>query len=157
MPNNESYYAGFFVRAVAYVIDFCIVFFMLLFIRLPISIIRLASPDLLIFRPMLFKYSIWAIILYLLKVLYFAILTYFQGATFGKKLFRITVCSGQKENLSFFNLIYRESIGRYLSGILNIGYFFIFANKEKKALHDILSDTIVVYDLNINTQSNNND
>ena len=45
-----------------------------------------------------------------------------------------------------FEVIYRETIGRFLSGlILCAGYFMIGLQKEKCGLHDLMSDTRVVY------------
>lgn len=59
------------------------------------------------------------------------------------------------EKTSLLTIIYRETIGRYLSSLLFIGYLITFFTKYKQGLHDILSDTYVVYDFsnnNINQQ-----
>ena len=47
--------------------------------------------------------------------------------------------------LSFWTTLYRETIGRYLSGILCIGYLLIAVDGEKRSLHDRICDTLVVY------------
>ena len=42
--------------------------------------------------------------------------------------------------------MYRETIGKFLSGvIMNIGYIIAGIDSEKRALHDILCDTRVIY------------
>ena len=73
-------------------------------------------------------------------------LTYFTGSTLGKKLLQIQVVSAENRKLTFFEIVFRESVGRFLSAlIIYIGYFMIGADKNKRGLHDILSDTCVVY------------
>ena len=85
-------------------------------------------------------------------------MTYYCGGTLGKKLFKLKVCKATEEKLSLFTVIYRESIGRYLSGlILFIGYIIIGVDSKKRGLHDILSDTLVVYDIEPVYISNNDD
>ena len=45
-----------------------------------------------------------------------------------------------------FDVVYRETIGKFLSGvIMNIGYIIAGIDSEKRALHDILCDTRVIY------------
>lgn len=48
--------------------------------------------------------------------------------------------------MTFFEVTFRETVGRFLSAlILSIGYIMIAIDKKKRGLHDILSDTNVVY------------
>ena len=48
--------------------------------------------------------------------------------------------------MTFFEVVFRETVGRFLSAlILSIGYIMIAVDKQKRGLHDILSDTNVVY------------
>ena len=50
------------------------------------------------------------------------------------------------EKLRLFDVVYRETIGKFLSGvIMNIGYIIAGIDSEKRALHDILCDTRVIY------------
>ena len=40
----------------------------------------------------------------------------------------------------------RENLGKFISGILfMIGYLMVGLRGDKKALHDLISDTVVVY------------
>lgn len=155
--KEDIVYAGFFVRLFAYIIDCIIVGIALLVIRIPKFIIYMMNPDIFFLKPILFKFSIFDIVIYLLGLTYFVLMTYYCGGTLGKKLFKLKVCKATDEKLSLFTIIYRESIGRYLSGlILFIGYIMIGVDSKKRGLHDILSDTLVVYNIEPIYVSNNN-
>lgn len=140
-------YAGFFPRLAAYLVDIIIIGIALASLKFPMWIFSLFNPDFILLRPVLFKFSTWDVILYLLSALYFVLLTYFKGATIGKFLMRLQVVSDTSDDgkISLIDVVYRETIGRYLSGLLLIGYIFIAATEDKRSLHDILCNTHVVY------------
>lgn len=143
--ENKQVYAGFFVRLAAYCIDWIIIGLLLFVVRIPMWIVSLGGGD-FIMKDFFFHYSLYDIVLYCLKALYFILLTYYGGATFGKRIMQIRVISKENRKLTLFEVVFRETVGKFLSGIiLCIGYFMIGADKEKKGLHDILSDTRVVY------------
>lgn len=143
---DNKIYAGFFVRLAAYLVDLLIVGTALLVIKIPIWISAFASPDNIVVRDIIFSYSIKDIVLYLLKVAYFVILTYYTGSTLGKKLFHIKVVSTEDRKLTLFEVVFRESVGRFLASvIIYIGYIMAGIDKEKRGLHDMLSDTNVIY------------
>ena len=87
------------------------------------------------------------ILIYIIRTLYFVLFTYLTSATLGKHILKLKVISANEdEKYSFIDIVYRETIGRFLSKlILNIGYLMIFINKDKSSLHDMLSDTRVIY------------
>ena len=144
--TKDQVYAGFFVRLTAFLVDMIIVNAALLVIRIPMWILSLNSPDNVLVRDFIFQYSIVDIVCYLLTVLYFTLLTYYTGATLGKKLFQLRVVSTEDRKMTFFEVLYRESIGRFLSGvIMNLGYLLILAQKEHRGIHDLLADTSVIY------------
>lgn len=144
--TKDQVYAGFFVRLTAFLVDMIIVNAALLVIRIPMWILTLNSPDNVLVRDFIFQYSIIDIVCYLLTVLYFTLLTYYTGATLGKKLFQLRVVSTEDRKMTFFEVLYRESIGRFLSGvIMNLGYLLILAQKEHRGIHDLLADTSVIY------------
>ena len=87
--TKDQVYAGFFVRLTAFLVDMIIVNAALLVIRIPMWILSLNSPDNVLVRDFIFQYSITDIVCYLLTVLYFTLLTYYTGATLGKKLFQL--------------------------------------------------------------------
>ena len=148
MQNKTDYQvnAGFFVRLAAYLIDSIIVGAALLIVRLPFWISSLVNKNNLVVRNFIFEYSIADIVVYVLGVAYFIILTYKSGATVGKRLFHLQVVSVEDRKPTLFEVIYRETVGRFLSSIIvNIGYFMIGVHGEKRGLHDLMSDTKVVY------------
>lgn len=140
-------YAGFFVRLAAYLIDLLIVGVALaVVVRFPIWISTLIVPNNIVVRDLIFEYSIKDMVIYALSALYFILLTYKTGATVGKMVLHIKVESAEDRELTLFEVIYRETVGRFLSAlILYAGYFMIGLHKEKCGLHDLMSDTRVVY------------
>ncbi len=144
-PDNRIY-AGFFVRLAAYIVDTIIVWAAMLIVRIPVWVTTISSPDNFFVKDFIFQYSIKDILFYIMQAAYFILLTYFTGSTLGKKLFQIRVVSAEDRKMTFFEVAFRETVGRFLSAlILSIGYIMIAVDKKKRGLHDILSDTNVVY------------
>lgn len=146
--NQESLeYAGFWVRLAAYVLDSLIVFAGLLIVRLIFAGISLAGGDAIIGTDILFHYSLKDIALYVLKVLYFIAFTYLTGTTLGKRAMNLQVVSKNPgEKLTLLNVVYRETVGRFLCSLpVNVGYIVAGLNPEKCGFHDMLCDTRVVY------------
>ena len=144
--SREDIYAGFFTRLAAYLIDALFLFVCLAVPRFIFWIIDLSSPDNFLTRDILFSFSLWNIVEYLLCTAYFVFLTYTSGMTLGKKAMRIKVIAKDGGKLSLFAILYRETIGKYLSAlVLYIGYLLIGIDKEKRGFHDMLADTLVIY------------
>lgn len=145
-------YAGFWVRFAAFLIDSLIVGAGLLVLRLVLffgfSVFHIFDGNLLDAK-VLFFYTWKDIILYLAGAAYYIVCTYCAGATAGKWLFNLQVVpaeDSQEKKLTLMNVIYRETVGKFLSGvILNLGYIIAGMDREKEALHDILCDTRVIY------------
>ena len=136
------------MRFAAYVIDSVIVATGLLVVRLAwIGIGALISGTILDGN-VLFHYSLKDIVLYIFKVMYFILLTWCTGTTIGKRLMNLRVVPADRsEKLSFVDVLYRETIGRFLCGIsVWIGYIIVGIDKEKRGFHDMLCDTRVVYE-----------
>ena len=142
-PEN----AGFWVRLAAYVLDSLIVFAGLLIVRLIFAGISLAGGDAITGTDILFHYSLKDIVLYVLKVLYFIAFTYLTGTTLGKRAMNLQVVSkNPEEKLTLLNVVYRETVGRFLCSFpVNIGYIVAGLDPEKRGFHDMLCDTRVVY------------
>ena len=140
-------YAGFWVRLSAYVIDSVVVFTGLLIVRLIFAGISLAGGDAITGTDILFHYSLKDVVLYGLKVLYFIAFTYLTGTTLGKKAMNLRVVSSNpEEKLTLLNVVYRETVGRFLCSLpVNIGYIVAGIDSEKRGFHDMLCDTRVVY------------
>ena len=144
--SRDTEYAGFWVRLAAYVIDSIIVFFGLLFVRLFLSGIMSALSDTWIGGNILFHYTLKDILLYGFQVLYFILCTYLTGTTLGKRAMNLRVVSADGQKLTILNVVYRETIGRFLCSLsVGIGYIIAGVDREKRGLHDILCDTRVIY------------
>lgn len=106
MQNNADarVYAGFFVRLSAYLIDWIIVGASLLLIRIPVWIAGIGGMADFMLKDFIFQYSVYDIVLYLLKTAYFVLLTYFTGSTLGKKLLQICVVSAEDRKPTFLRL-----------------------------------------------------
>lgn len=148
--ENNVYYAGFFVRLAAAVLDELFIGIILFFVKIPMLILSVGGiTGSSLFSEVLFHFTIWDILFYILAKGYFIVTTYSAGATIGKKLLKVRVVSSDGRNLTIWNVIYRETIGKYLSGLLFcIGYIVIGIDREKKGFHDMLSDTRVIYNFN---------
>lgn len=92
----------------------------------------------------LFRYTILDVLGYIGVAAYFALLTYYTHSTPGKMLMRLEVVT-DKEEWTFLNILYRETIGRFLSSLLCIGYIAVGVQEKKQGFHDMLCDTYVVY------------
>lgn len=143
----EYEYAGFWVRLAAYLIDSIIVFFALLIVRLAVSGLMAAVKGTVLGGNILFHYNLKDIVLYIAEALYFILCTYYTGTTLGKKALNLRVIRADGgERLELLTVIYRETVGRFLSSvIMGVGYLIIGIDKEKQGIHDILCDTRVIY------------
>ena len=139
-------YAGFWVRMAAYMIDSVVVFAGLLIVRLIFAGISLAGGGAITGTDILFHYSLKDIILYALKVLYFIAFTYLTGTTLGKKAMNLRVVSkNPEEKLTLFNVVYRETVGRFLCSLpVNIGYIVAGIDSEKHGFHDLFFCVIAI-------------
>ena len=144
--TNNRVYAGFFVRLAAYLIDWLVVGIALLVVRIPMWISSLFHPNNLLVRDFIFQYSVADIVVYVLTVTYFILPTYYAGRTLGKRLLQLKVISAEDRSMTFFEVVYRETVGKFLSGIIiGIGYLMVGIDKEKRGIHDLLADTRVIY------------
>lgn len=139
-------FAGFWVRLAAYTIDSVIVFFALLLVRLLASGLFSLVNGTALGGNVLFSYTLKDIILYVFETLYFILFTYYTETTPGKRLMNLYVRAADGKKLSLTDVVYRETIGRFLCGAtVLIGYIMAGVDKEKRGLHDMLCDTRVVY------------
>lgn len=151
--NTKTIYAGFAVRLAAYLFDSLFVGSALLLIRVPVFCATLFSSSNPVKNPFLFEFSIYDIVLYLISVAYFVFMTYGTGYTLGKRIMNLKVVREDGEKLTLLNVLYRETIGRYLSSIIIfIGYIMIALDDQKRGIHDRLCDTRVIYNFRVPEQ-----
>lgn len=141
--SENKAYAGFFVRLVAYAVDSMLAALLVGVVKIPLSIAASAGAGFLKAN-FIFHYSLLDVLGYIGVAAYFVLLTYFAHGTPGKLLFRLRVVTVDRE-WTFLNILYRETVGRFLSSLLCIGYLAIIVTEKKQGFHDMLSDTYVVY------------
>lgn len=150
MQNNtksEMTYAGFWVRFAAFCIDSVILFPMLLIVRLVMAGVMTVLSGTVFGGNILFHYTLKDVVVYLVQALYFVLFTYKTGATIGKRAMNLRVVNGcGSETPALWNVIYRETIGKFLCEMtVGIGYLIAGFDPEKRGLHDMLCDTQVIY------------
>ncbi len=139
--------AGFGPRAAAYLLDRAIVLAGLCLVRLPFGVAALFGAGGPTAKDFLFDHSFLDVLCWALGAAYFVLLTVFcGGATLGKRVMRLRLVRADGEPLRFLDVLYRETVGRFLSGILCLGYLMALADREHRAFHDWLCGTAVVYD-----------
>ena len=145
MPDKDLTRAGFGPRAAAYLIDRALLLIALIIVRAPFAVASLAGAGRLS-ENFIFSYSVIDVVCWLLTSAYFVMMTWFCGATLGKMVMRLQVRRGDGEPMRFIDVLYRETVGRFLSGILCIGYLMVLGDRQKRCFHDWLCGTCVVYD-----------
>lgn len=145
--NQTVVFAGFFVRMAAHLIDMLIVGVLLLFARIPLAAASIISSSDFMEHGILFAYSLKDIYLYIAGALYYVLLTYCTGTTLGKRLMNLRVVAADGRKLSFLDIVYRETVGRFLcSFFFGVGYIMAGIDGQKRGLHDMICDTRVVYE-----------
>ena len=140
---DNRVYAGFFVRLVAYGIDSLLAMIAASIVKMPLSLMAMAGVSALKAN-FIFQYSVLDVLGYVGVAAYFVLLTYFTHSTPGKMLMRLEVVTASGE-WTFLNVLYRETVGRFLSSLLCIGYLAVMVQEKKQGFHDMLCDTYVVY------------
>lgn len=135
-------YAGFWIRFWAYLIDLSIVAAISGIVVKPIFRVagfEISNPSFLLFTP----YKITALVLLLL---YFTLMTKYLQQTVGKMIMGIRVVQKNGEKLTWSTVVFRETIGRFISKLLVIPYLFVLFMPKKQALHDVFADTVVEHE-----------
>lgn len=142
--KHNMCYSGFWVRWAARMIDCVIIVIIMIIVFVPFFLsvgLLSAIPGMGIFAQffgMFFGLIIgWS---------YYIILTHKYQATVGKILVGAQVVAEDGKKLSLEHLILRETIGKFVSGlILCIGYLMAAFTSKKQGLHDYIARSVVVY------------
>lgn len=135
--------AGFWLRAVAYLIDFCLLsvmqFVLSLLIGMIIGMLGLGVAD----------DPATSVVLWLfgasLSIGYAVFFTGYCGQTPGKMALRIKVIRCDGSQISYGRAALREVPGKIISALLlGIGYLMVAFDSQKQGLHDKIADTYVV-------------
>lgn len=144
MQNNREVYAGFFVRLFAFLVDSVLAGIASLIVKGSVYLFFSGLP--LSLDNLIFDFGIGDICAYIATVMYFVLFTlYKSGKTPGKMVMGIEVINADGTRAGFWKLLFRETVGRYLSSMLFVGYIMAAFSAEKAGLHDTLSDTRVVF------------
>ena len=145
--RTDFYYAGFFIRLLAFAIDMIVV-------NAIASIIKgIIGSDVDIFNSI----TLFTIISWLITLAYFTLMTYFnKGQTLGKMITNIRVIPTRGDKLTLGQVVSRETFGRYVQNKYMILYLLIAFVPKKQSLIDLLCDTVVVknreYEYYLNTR-----
>ena len=138
MILSNNFYAGFWTRFVAYLIDMIVIYAIS-------SLLNTFSFGLLNKRldfPILGEESLSYVIV---MFTYFITMTYFFSQTLGKMIMKIKVETNKGDKLGLMDVVYREVVGRLLTIFLvYIPYLAVAFTNKKKGLHDYIADTVVV-------------
>lgn len=141
-------YGGFWIRAVAYIIDAVIFGIVSQIIMIPLSMFMMPSMmeagDQAAMGSMFAMLGISTFIGFVVPVFYYTFFHGRWGATVGKMACGLRVVTAEGEPIS-----YMRAFGRFwafiLSGlILYIGYFMAGFDDEKRSLHDRICSTRVI-------------
>lgn len=78
-------------------------------------------------------------------VFYYVFFTGYSGQTPGKMALRLKVVRLDDSPVSYGQAFIRETIGKFISGIvLGIGYLMVALRSDKRGLHDLMADTRVI-------------
>lgn len=134
-------YAGFWIRWVAVFIDGIVVAIMA--VPIMIAFYFLSGG---IFSEDGETSSGFNLLGYLISWGYYIYMTDKYQATLGKRAMGIIVVNEDFSKASLGNIILRETVGKIISGIiLMIGYIMAAFTDRKRALHDMISGTVVIY------------
>ena len=137
---QEVKYAGFWMRFWAYLLDLLVIGSINGIVVYPIfRSLNLSLNDANMFAPVSI---VTAIIFYA----YFVLMTRFFGQTLGKMVFGLKVISLNDQSLSWGAIMFREWIGRFISGTIIILYVVVGFLPKKQGIHDLFADTTVIHE-----------
>ena len=139
----QGRYAGFASRFAAFVVDLVVLtgIFVLVLAAINFAASIATGKDIAYNRG-----SLWVVIAYLVwGFVYFAHFWGLNGRTAGMALFGIQVLTGEGGDVSG-----RRGIGRMLAFplsflILGLGFLGILLGDQRRALHDVIAGTVVIY------------
>jgi uncharacterized RDD family membrane protein YckC len=156
---SDSKYAGFWLRFVAYIIDYVILYVINLIILAPImgmigvgvassamDFSSMSEGDIVgMIKTILMAVVAGSIVLMVVNILYYTLMeaSKFQG-TVGKIALGLKVTDANGGKLDFVKALLRN-VGKIVSGlVLMIGYIMAGFTEKKQALHDMFVGALVV-------------
>lgn len=157
---NNTEYAGFWMRFMAFLIDYIVLQLVQWFLIVPFLAIfglsfaafdlnefnRLAEEDIFVLvTAFVSMVSSIALLAFLIQLLYYSLMESSKHqATLGKLALGIKVTDTEGNRLDFTKAMIRQ-LGKIISSfILMIGYIMAGFTEKKQALHDMIAGTYVV-------------
>jgi len=142
-PINEQSYAGFWIRALAYLIDSVLLITvqtaLSLLINLTIGMLGIATDGDPAINTIIWLFGA------VLSISYAVFFTGYCGQTPGKMALRIKVIRTDGSPINYGRAALREVLGKFISSILlGIGYLMVAFDNRKQGLHDKIADTYVI-------------
>ena len=138
MILSKNFYAGFWTRFIAYLIDMIVIYA----ISSLLNTISFGLLNKVLDFPILGEESLSYVIV---MFTYFISMTYFFSQTLGKMIMKVKIATNRGDKLSFADVVYRELVGRLLTIFLAyLPYLAVAFTNKKKGLHDFIADTVVV-------------
>jgi predicted Zn finger-like uncharacterized protein len=142
-PINEQSYAGFWVRVLAYLIDWVLLVTvqtaLSLLINLIIGMLGIVTEGDPAISTIIWLFGA------VLSISYAVFFTGYCGQTPGKMALRIKVIRTDGSPINYGRAALREVPGKFISSILlGIGYLMVAFDNRKQGLHDKIADTYVI-------------
>jgi uncharacterized RDD family membrane protein YckC len=140
-------YAGFWIRAGAYLIDYMIqqVLSLPLSLWLGMRMTHAIQPGTMNWNSFIIDYSVAFAAGFILAVLYAWLFTARYSATPGKIILRIKVVRADGTRVGY-GLALARALAEFVSSIpCMLGFLFVAFDGEKRALHDFMCNTRVIY------------
>lgn len=151
LMDNQAlglYKAGIVRRYVAVVVDSLIFIPVQVVIYIIIFAVSGSSPQSSSQADLLGALLRLGLLMFLQPLIFLAYNIFFTwkyGATLGKKWLKVKVISVSGQPLTLGQVIIRETIGKFLSGlVINLGYLWAIWDKNRQTWHDKLGKTYVV-------------
>lgn len=139
---GETKYAGFWIRWVAVLLDGIIINIAYAIIAVPLGVLSFSAAG-SGGNPLA---DMVGLLMYPLMWAYYIIMTNKYQATLGKMALGLKVITEEGQQATLGKIALRETVGKILSCItLGIGYIMAGFTQKKKALHDMVAGTVVVY------------
>lgn len=137
----KALYAGFGIRFCSFLIDLLIIFGIQSIILK--SIYHFTHIDNA--KLWIDYFSVGHVLDALVFYLYFVLLTKYFKQTIGKMILNIRVERADRQSLTWVDVLFREWIGRIVSGVFaNLPYLVTIFTDKHKGIHDYFADTVVI-------------
>src|ERR1051325_6631789 len=145
LPSTGLVTAGFWIRVGAHLVDQILLAVVIRLVAIPPAFSLSATPTAAEMVEFFNAFAAYFAISLLISGIYYTVMTAHFGATFGKMVFNLRVLKVDGSRIGYWISFFRF-LGSVLSGlILSICYLMFAFRDEKRALHDLIAGTRVVF------------